>query len=553
MTLLKNKSLTYQLGIVIISALLFIPFLGKVHLFDWDEINFAESAREMILTGDYLTVKINFLPFWEKPPLFTWMQVLSMKTFGINEFAARFPNAIVGIITLLVLFNIGKRLYNEKFGLIWVLVYAGSVLPQFYFKTGIIDPLFNLFIFLGIYYFVLFTAEKEKIALKYVILSASFVGLGILTKGPVAFLLFFLSGILFMIFNKQYKKFLNYKVLLTYTITVSLIGGLWFILQALSGNYSILVQFIEYQIRLFTIEDAGHGGFLLYHFVILFIGVFPASVFVLKSFRKYLDDSDLQNYFRKWMVIIFWVVLILFTIVNTKIVHYSSMCYFPMSYLATYIILKIFDGEQKLDRWMKILIAALAIIIGSAVISLQIIDAFKEKIIASGVIKDPFAVGNLEANGNWTGFEFSIGIILILGTALILIFVKDTKKQLISIFITALVFTNLTMTIIVPRIEKYSQNAAIEFYKKVSKEDCYLSTYAFKSYAIYYYFDKKEPVNDNSYSLDWLLGGKIDKPVYIVCKNFNESEFSNAYPDFKKIESKNGFVFFKRDKLLNSE
>src|ERR1041384_8095201 len=57
---------------------LFLPFLGSVHLFDWDEINFAECAREMIVTDNYSQVQINFQPFWEKPPLFIWMQVLSM-------------------------------------------------------------------------------------------------------------------------------------------------------------------------------------------------------------------------------------------------------------------------------------------------------------------------------------------------------------------------------------------------------------------------------------------------------------------------------------------
>ena len=74
---------------------LFFPFLGQSHLFDWDEINFAEAAREMIVTGDYLRVQINFQMFWEKPPFFIWLQVLSMKSFGINEFAARFPNALL--------------------------------------------------------------------------------------------------------------------------------------------------------------------------------------------------------------------------------------------------------------------------------------------------------------------------------------------------------------------------------------------------------------------------------------------------------------------------
>ncbi|MCF6185312.1 MAG: glycosyltransferase family 39 protein, partial [Bacteroidales bacterium] len=132
---MQKSVLNINLLIVLVSSLLFIPFLGNVHLFDWDEINFAESAREMIVTGDYLNVKINFNLFWEKPPLFIWMQVLSMKVFGINEFAARFPNALAGIITLLVLFNIGKKHFGETFGIIWIFAYAGSLLPQFYFKS----------------------------------------------------------------------------------------------------------------------------------------------------------------------------------------------------------------------------------------------------------------------------------------------------------------------------------------------------------------------------------------------------------------------------------
>jgi 4-amino-4-deoxy-L-arabinose transferase-like glycosyltransferase len=158
MILLKNfgagNSLKLQVMIALIASLLFIPFAGGVHLFDWDEINFAECAREMIVSNDYLNVQINFKPFWEKPPLFIWMQVLSMKAFGINEFAARFPNAVCGILSLLVIFNIGKKLFDVRFGLIWVLVYAGSILPHFYFRSGIIDPWFNLLIFLSIWFFV---------------------------------------------------------------------------------------------------------------------------------------------------------------------------------------------------------------------------------------------------------------------------------------------------------------------------------------------------------------------------------------------------------------
>ena len=137
-----------HLVITIFASLLFIPFLGAVHLFDWDEINFAEAAREMILTGNYSRVQINFEPFWEKPPLFFWMQVGCMKLFGITEFAARLPNAICGILTLNLLYFYGQKFFDTKLAWYWVLLYVGSFTPHFYFKSGIIDPFFNLFIFI---------------------------------------------------------------------------------------------------------------------------------------------------------------------------------------------------------------------------------------------------------------------------------------------------------------------------------------------------------------------------------------------------------------------
>src|SRR6185437_9382398 len=105
--------------IVVLASLLFLPFLGHVHLFDWDEINFAECAREMISSKDYLRIQIDFRPFWGKPPLFIWMQVIAMKLFGIGEYAARFPNAFIGIATLTSIFYAGKRVINEKMVVWW--------------------------------------------------------------------------------------------------------------------------------------------------------------------------------------------------------------------------------------------------------------------------------------------------------------------------------------------------------------------------------------------------------------------------------------------------
>ena len=154
----------------LVGAAVYIPFLGSTHLFDWDEVNFAESAREMIVTGDFLSVQINFQPFWEKPPLFLWLQALSFIAFDSfsgqsdisMEFAARFPNAVIGIVTLCTLYAIGKKTWNENFGHLWAFSYLVAITPHVYASSGIIDPLFNLLIFLGVYFYSEFFNDSTR-------------------------------------------------------------------------------------------------------------------------------------------------------------------------------------------------------------------------------------------------------------------------------------------------------------------------------------------------------------------------------------------------------
>ncbi|MDP4964998.1 MAG: glycosyltransferase family 39 protein, partial [Salibacteraceae bacterium] len=235
-----------RLILLVYSALLFVPFLGAVHLFDWDEINFAESAREMLLTGNWFQVQINFEPFWEKPPLFFWMQVLSMKAFGINEFAARFPNAICGIVTLQVLFSIGLKWQNRTFAWAWTLLYSGSILPFLYFKSGIIDPWFNLFIFLSVYHLFLTLEFPQKGLLKNAAIAGLFSGLAILTKGPVGLLLAILTFFVWLIFNRFKKRF-SILSILVFAVTAAAVSSAWFGYEVYKNGPWFLIEFIQYQ------------------------------------------------------------------------------------------------------------------------------------------------------------------------------------------------------------------------------------------------------------------------------------------------------------------
>lgn len=548
------ERLKYCLAFGLLGAIFFIPFLGGVHLFDWDEINFAEISREMILLKDYLRVHVNFQPFFEKPPLFFWMQVLAMNVFGIGEFAARLPNAICGIATLMILYDLGRRLHSHRFGIIWAGVYFGSILPFLYFKSGIIDPWFNLFIFLGLYFFIRFywayrgdsglESRAEKSTL--LVLSGLFVGLGILTKGPVAFLIAGLTMIVYWVF-KRFKWYVKPLHFVWFAIASSVVMLTWYGLETLQNGAGFAYEFNKYQIRLFSTPDAGHKGFPGYHFVVLLLGVFPASVFAVRSFfRMPGAHSFYQNDFRLWMKILFWVVLILFTIVKSKIVHYSSMCYFPMTYLGAIVLDKIWKGEVKMNGRMTFGVWSIGGIIAMATIGLPFAGRQIE-LLKPLFHKDPFALANLEAEVYWSWADSLPGIVLLIALILAQLFLRRKKlaNAFVALFLGTAIFVMTGLVFLINKIESYSQRAAIEFFESKKGTDCYIITHGYKSYAQLFYFNKPPVQNPKSFDKQWLMDGAIDKPVYIVSKVTRADELT-ANPNLKEIGRKNGFVFFER-------
>lgn len=550
---------------------MFIPFIGNCPLFDWDEINFAECAREMIVSGDYSQVQLNYLPFWEKPPFFIWLQAASMSIFGINEFAARFPNAVCSIATFLTLYHIGKKFHSQKFGILWCLVYAGTILPHLFFKSGIIDPWFNLFIFLSVYNLILLTNNPYgKKEIFNGLLSGLFLGLAVLTKGPAALLIVGLTILSVTVLTKNIKLFYS-RAFLVFTFTTILVSFSWFIFEWMRGNGKVIMEFINYQIRLFETGDAGHDGPFFYHALVLLLGCFPASFFFIAGYFRKNDLTPFQNLFRKFNLYLFWVVLILFSIVKTKIVHYSSLCYFPLTFIATLCITQ-YLATTTFKPFLKYLYWLVAIAITIAFTGLGFIQFFKEKLINSALIEDDFARENLKANVNWSGFESGLGIIFL--AAAILLFIGINRKKINFIymgFLTCLLFIYLSINILVPKIEQYTQHSAIEFYKACAPHKCYVETHGFKSYAYLFYsqrqpedYTNEDQIKSIKASLDeaeknglskfsffaianceWMKTGKIDRPAYIISKKADEKEVLTNL-SIKKLYDKNGFSFFVR-------
>ena len=175
----------------------FFPFLGHIHLLDWDEINFALSSREMIESANYLQVTVNGEPFWEKPPMFFWLQTVSFTLFDNIEFAARFVSALAGFLTTLLIFFMGRQIISPRFGLIWGLLYSGSALSLFISKMGIMDPTLNLFVLSGIFAYTRMISSTDRSYLYAVLASAS------LAMAFLIHILFFI--VLGQLANQEYQ------------------------------------------------------------------------------------------------------------------------------------------------------------------------------------------------------------------------------------------------------------------------------------------------------------------------------------------------------------
>jgi hypothetical protein len=531
-------------GVALLAAILFIPFLGHVHLFDWDEINFAESAREMLVTGEYFRVQINFIPFWEKPPLFFWLQAACMKVFGVNEFAARLPNALCGIVTLSLLFSIGKSVKSVRFGWLWVLFMCGSFTPALYYKSGIIDPWFNLFIFFAIWQLSLVTTEqnRSKNTLRFLYIGIS-LGLAVLTKGPVALLITGLSATAFWALGGFRFFFTPGQVLLS-VVSIIAISSLWVAVEIQQNGWQVLAEFIHYQIDLFKNPVAGHGQPWYYHVVILLFGCFPASILAIKGFATKAEGTYHQQ-LKKWMMVLFWVVLVVFSSVTTKIVHYSSMCWIPLTFMAAIAADSVMEKQATMPKYLLVLFGIIGVIIGLLLMAITKIDLYKERLLP--YIKDKFALTALSLQADWNGLEWLIGFVSIIVIIFSVVLLWQQIKSALAIYgllsVQALVIP-LYLYWVVPQIEAYSQRPAIEFYKKISQQDCYAETLGMKSYAQYFYTQCTPFTRTKHPDVQWLVFGDIDKPAYFVSKIDRVDELKGY--GLTEIGRQGGFIFWLR-------
>lgn len=171
--------------LLILAVLTFFVGLGRGAITDADEAFYAESAREMVASGDWVTPHYNYEPRFQKPVLFYWLAAATYAVTGQSEMSARLWAAMAGLGLVLVTAACGRRWYGESTGLL-----AGAIVATNfgYFSIGrmaLPDLPLTFFITLAIWAGLVATLEEERRPRKWVLLAALGLALGFLTKGPV--------------------------------------------------------------------------------------------------------------------------------------------------------------------------------------------------------------------------------------------------------------------------------------------------------------------------------------------------------------------------------
>lgn len=332
-------------------SILFFSFLAWDYpLISPDEPRYAETAREMLESGNFIIPYLDGVPRLVKPVLFYWLDAVSLKIFGVNEFAARFPSIVAasGVVGLSFLFGALNGI-----GILTAIVTMTSLGIFVASKLAITDMLLTFFIVATLVFFYLgfdqtnYKKKGEgyhdhKFSI-WITLAVVMMGFGFLTKGPIAFVLPGAIVLIFLFFKADIIGFLKTFILeISLGLILSLIINLpWYVLIHINTNGEFTSQFFfSDNFSRFLKAHTAHSAPFWFYIPVIFGGLFPWSFFLIQSIFAQDFSSGLNLKSEKsrqekaaffcgiWAIVVF----IFFSISKTKLPTYILPIFLPLCF-----------------------------------------------------------------------------------------------------------------------------------------------------------------------------------------------------------------------------
>jgi 4-amino-4-deoxy-L-arabinose transferase-like glycosyltransferase len=261
--------------LVLIYALLWFGTLNYRHLIPSDEGRYAEIAREMLVTGDWVTPRYNGYKYFEKPPLQIWATATAFNFFGIGEWQARLWTALTGFLTILFIGFTGARIYSARAGWLAAIALASSPMWVIGGHINSLDMGLSAFLVAALCSLLLAqTSQNSSDTRKWMWACWTFMALATLSKGLIGIAI---PGMVFIVYSITAWdwKIWGRLHIISGTILFLVITAPWFVLVAQRNPEFLEFFFIHEHLQRFTQKAHSRPGPIYYFIPLLLLGFLP--------------------------------------------------------------------------------------------------------------------------------------------------------------------------------------------------------------------------------------------------------------------------------------
>jgi len=326
-----------------------------------DEGRYSEIPRYMVVSGDWLTPRLNGIKYFEKPPLQYWATAAAYETFGIHQWTARLWPALTGMLGVLTMFCAGRCLFGAECGLYAALVLGSSVMYALIAHVNTLDM--GLTFFLGFGLVAMLIAFDERTAARasrwWVHIAWVAFACAVLSKGLIGIVLPAAVVVLYMLFKRNFT--LWHKLhLVTGGLLCLLICAPWFIAVSIVNPEFPWFFFVHEHFQRYTTTIHNRYQSWYYFVPVLLVGILPWTFTLLDALfnaRKHISGNsgfDHTLFLLLWSGFIFF----FFSLSDSKLVSYI-LPIFPA--LALLIGIRLTMLSSRTFAWQIVPLAVLAL------------------------------------------------------------------------------------------------------------------------------------------------------------------------------------------------
>ncbi|WP_244825203.1 glycosyltransferase family 39 protein [Caballeronia sp. TF1N1] len=311
--------------LVVALAVIWFGPLGLRHLVPSDEGRYAEMAREMFVTGDWITPRYNGYKYFEKPPLQTWANALTFAWFGVGEWQARFYTALCGFAGVLMVGYTGARVFNAMTGFAAAVILATCPYWNLMGHFNTLDM--GLSFWMGLTLSALLLAQRPGLAVRevrlWMWLCWAAMGAAMLSKGLVGVIL---PGAVLIIYSLVARDWALWKRLYIGSglIVFLIVVAPWFVLVQMKNPEFFNFFFIVQQFKRYLTPEQNRPGPFYYFVPVLIVGFLPWLSIAFQSVRHGLKTPRQPNGFAPVTMLLVWsaFIFLFFSASHSKLLSY---------------------------------------------------------------------------------------------------------------------------------------------------------------------------------------------------------------------------------------